>query len=227
MSRSTSPPAPFVPTSADSAPDVVERVSEMCFGLFMALSFVGAVSTSTQGSDAASTMARAALGCNLAWGLVDAVMYLVNILSGRGSRLALVLAVKSAPDAASGIRIVRNALPPMIRTVMTDANMESLRINLVNLETLPDRPRLHFIDIIWALRVFLIVVLSTFPVVVPFLLLDDVPKALLISRLLTLAMLFGGGFILGRRSGFGAWQAGFAMMVLGVCLTAMIIALGG
>lgn len=40
-------------------------------------------------------------------------------------------------------------------------------------------------------------------------------------------MLFGGGFALGRYAGFGAWKAGFGMMVLGVCLTMVIVALGG
>ena len=58
--------------------DTIERVSEMCFGLFMALTFVGAVSVATgageKAVDAGRTMLATALGCNLAWGLVDAVM---------------------------------------------------------------------------------------------------------------------------------------------------------
>ncbi|TCI07465.1 hypothetical protein EZM97_32345 [Dyella soli] len=222
-----SPADPLASMADASGLDLVERVSEMCFGLFMALSFVGAVSTGAPEADAGSTMLRAALGCNLAWGLVDALMYLVHTLSGRGSRLALALAVKNAPDAAVGIRIVRDALPPLIKTLTADADLEPLRLNLANLATLPDRPRLHGIDLLRALRVFLIVVLTTFPVALPFVFLDDVARALLISRLLTLAMLFGGGFALGRYAGFGAWQGGLGMIVLGVGLTVAIIALGG
>ena len=56
----------------------VDRVSEMLFGLFMALTFVGAVSVAESGQDEIRKMFAAALGCNLAWGLVDAVMYLVR-----------------------------------------------------------------------------------------------------------------------------------------------------
>lgn len=110
---------------------------------------------------------------------------------------------------------------------MTDAELEPLRARLANLHTLPEQPRIHLIDVIWAARVFVIVVLSTFPVALPFVLLDDVHQALLTSRVLTLVMLFGGGFALGRHAGFGAWRAGLGMTVLGVCLTTVIIALGG
>lgn len=218
-------PVPAVITG--SGLDVVERVSEMCFGLLMALTFVGAVSTVGPDHETPSTMWRAALGCNLAWGLADAMMYLLNVLTSRGHRLTLALDMKKAPDEAHGIGLVRNALPPLIEILMTDADLEPLRSKLVNQEPLPDRPRLYFIDLLRAARIFFIVVLSTFPVVLPFMLLDDVPKALFISRVLSLAMLFIGGFVLGRYAGLGAWRAGFGMTVIGVCLTMAIIALGG
>ena len=48
--------------------DTVDRVSELCFGLFMALTFVGTVSAATSGEDAGRKMLYTALGCNLAWG---------------------------------------------------------------------------------------------------------------------------------------------------------------
>lgn len=227
MNHTMTPTKPEASVAAGSGLDVVERVSEMCFGLLMALTFVGAVSTSGPDHETPSTMWRAALGCNLAWGLADAMMYLLHTLTGRGNRLTLALDMRSAGDAVTGIRMVRNALPPLIETLVTDADLEPIRDKLVNLKPLPERPRLYFIDLLRAARVFLIVVLSTFPVVLPFMLLDDVPKALLISRLLSLAMLFGGGFALGRYAGLGAWRAGIGMTVIGVCLTMAIVALGG
>ncbi|RDI97160.1 hypothetical protein DVT68_17465 [Dyella solisilvae] len=227
MSFSTRYQEPPAPLPSESGLDIVDRVSEMCFGLFMALTFVGAVSTGLSGPDAGHTMLRAALGCNLAWGLADALMHLVNTLAGRGRRLSLVLAVKRAPDAASGIGIVREAMPPLIQSIMADVDLEPLRLNLVNLPRLPDGPRLHLHDVLWAARVFFIVVLSTFPVALPFVLLDDIPRALFVSRALTLAMLFAGGFALGRHAGLNAWLAGLGMTVLGVLLTMAIIALGG
>ena len=212
----------------DRAPalDVVDRVSEMCFGLYMALTFVGAVSSATAGPDAAQTMLRAALGCNLAWGLVDAIMYLVRTLAGRGMLQKLALTAKHG-DAVSGIAAVRDALPPAMNPHVTDDDLEPVRLRLVSGATVPERPTLNGGDFLAAFRIFCIVVLSTFPVALPFVLLHDLSTALVVSRVLTLIMLFVGGAALGHYGGINPWRAGFWMMALGVAVTMAVIALGG
>src|SRR3954470_14642083 len=80
--------------------DPVDRVSELLFGLFMALTFVGAISVAEAGRARLRDMYAAALGCNLAWGLVDAVMYVVRSVTTRGRSLTLIHAVRATPDAA-------------------------------------------------------------------------------------------------------------------------------
>lgn len=207
--------------------DVVDRVSEMCFGLFMALTFVGAVSSGTGGPDASRTMLHAALGCNLAWGLVDAIMFLVRTLAVRGQRLSLALAVRDASDRSAAIGLVREALPRKMRSLVADTELEAMRARLAESTALPASPRLSLADVLAAVRIFCIVVLSTFPVALPFVLMADVQLALLASRLLTLAMLFVAGWALGRYAGIGSWATGLGMTGLGVALTAAVIALGG
>ncbi|CAG2147318.1 hypothetical protein LMG19282_03130 [Cupriavidus campinensis] len=208
--------------------DVVDRVAEMCFGLFMALTFVGAVSSGAGGPDAdPRTMLHAALGCNLAWGLVDAVMFLIRTLASRGQRLSLAISVRNAGDRTAALGFIHDALPRKMRSLVTDTELEAMRVRLVGAPTLPARPRLNLADLLASLRIFCIVVLTTFPVALPFVLLGDVRQALLISRMLTLAMLFVAGWALGRFAGIGAWATGAGMTVLGVALTAAVIALGG
>lgn len=207
--------------------DVVDRVSEMCFGLFMALTFVGAVASGTGGPNASRTMLHAALGCNLAWGLVDAVMFLVRTLAARGQRLSLALAIRNASDRSVAIGLIRDALPRKTRSLVTDTELEAMRARLAGAPTLPARPRLNLGDLLASVRIFCIVVLTTFPVALPFVLLADVRQALLISRVLTLAMLFIAGWALGRYAGIGSWATGLAMMAGGAALTAAVIALGG
>ncbi|MNT16026.1 hypothetical protein D3C72_1511110 [compost metagenome] len=102
-----------------------------------------------------------------------------------------------------------------------------MRARLAAAPALPPRPRLNMADLIGAVHIFFIVVLATFPVALPFVLLDDVKLALLISRGLTLAMLFAAGWALGHYAGFGGWVTGAAMTALGVVMTIAIIALGG
>src|SRR4051812_30995371 len=72
----------------------VDRVSEMLFGLFMALTFIGAVSVADSGRTQIRELFITAFGCNLAWGLVDAVMYLIRTVTDRGRLLTLVRSVK-------------------------------------------------------------------------------------------------------------------------------------
>lgn len=207
--------------------DTVDRVSELCFGLFMALTFVGAVSVVSTGHDAGRKMLYSALGCNLAWGLADAVMFLVRTLTNRGKRLSLALSVQREIDPAAAVQTLHDALPASMRGLVALAELELIRARIVAMETLPRHPRLGLADFAGALGIFAIVVLSTFPVALPFVLLDDVSVALIVSRALTLLMLFGGGYALGRFAGVGGWRPGLAMVALGSALTAAIVALGG
>jgi len=204
----------------------IDRVCEICFGLFMALTFVGAVSAATAEKSAGRLMFNAALGCNLAWGLADAVMYLVRTLTQRARRLRLALAIRAETDPAKGVRLLKAELSGVMRTLVSDTELEVVRARLGALPVLPAKPCLLPSDYVAAASIFTFVVLATFPVALPFLLLA-MPSALFVSRALTLIMLFGCGLALGRHAGGAGWSSGIAMTVLGVALTATIIALGG
>ncbi|WP_322049869.1 VIT1/CCC1 transporter family protein [Paraburkholderia bannensis] len=225
--NTTPTPRPAAQEKHEPVLNTVDRVTELCFGLFMAMTFVGAIKAVTAGEDAGRKLFLAALGCNLAWGLADAVMFLVRTLADRGQRLTLALTVRREPDRAAAVRALRDALPKALESLVDDAELEQMRARLAAAPALPPRPHLQRADFIGALGIFLLVVLSTFPVALPFLLVKDHVTALVISRALTLAMLFGAGFALGRYTGAGAIKAGFAMTLLGAVLTASIIALGG
>ncbi|SAL14331.1 hypothetical protein AWB71_00497 [Caballeronia peredens] len=218
---------PAVPEHRRSILDPVDRVCELCFGLFMALTFVGTVKAVTGGEDAGNKMFFAALGCNVAWGLADAVMYLVRTLAERGQRLNLAQAVRQQPDRAVAVRTLRNALSETLEPLLDDADLERIRARLAAVPALPSRANFVRDDFVGALGILFLVVLGTFPVAVPFLVVKDLTTALVASRVLTLLMLFIAGFALGRHTGAGAIKAGFAMIALGVVLTMAIIALGG
>jgi hypothetical protein len=205
----------------------VDRISEMLFGLFMALTFVGAVSAATAGKEEIRTLFITAFGCNIAWGLVDAVMYLVRTITERGRRLSLARAVRSAPDAAAGRRVVASSLPDFAPGLVAEAELEAIRGRIVAMESVPKGPTLGRDDALAALGIFLIVVAATFPVVIPFAVLADVDTAKTVSRILALAMLFLGGLGLGRYAGYGSLRTGFVMMGLGAALIVAVIALGG
>lgn len=205
----------------------VDRISEMLFGLLMALSFVGAISVAESGATEIQTMIRAALGCNLAWGLVDAVMYLVRTATDRGNRLTLLHGVRAAADPETGRRLIERSLERAVAGLFSSVEVEAIRGRIVALPSLPARAQLGWLDLRSALAVFLIVVGATFPVVLPFLWIDDIGAAKNASRAIALAMLFLGGLALGRFAGYGSWKVGVMMAGLGTLLVGAILALGG
>ncbi len=215
-----------VPTAREPVLNPVDRVSELLFGLFMALTFVGAVSVAESGRVEIRAMLAAALGCNLAWGLADAVMYLVRTVTDRGRSLTLVRSVRAA-DPEAGRRLIEGALSSATTGLVSVTEIEAIRGRILALPDLPERPRLEARDLLAALAVFLLVVAATFPVVLPFVIFADVGTAKNVSRAIALAMLFFGGMALGRYAGYGSWRVGLMMTGLGAALVAAIMALGG
>ncbi|MBS0454477.1 MAG: hypothetical protein JSS14_24545 [Proteobacteria bacterium] len=219
-----------VSANSDREPvlDPVDRVSELIFGLLMALSFTGAISVAEAGHTEIREMFIAAIGCNLAWGLVDAVMYLVRTATARGKSLSLVHGVRAAgTDPTTGRGLIEQSLTRVIPGLVSPEELEAVRKRIVALPSVPSRATLGWNDALAALGVFLLVVLSTFPVVIPFAVMDDVATAKNLSRIIALAMLFFGGFALGHYAGYGSWRAGIKMAVLGTLLVGAIHALGG
>ena len=205
--------------------DPIDRVSEVMFGLLMAVSIVGALSIANAGQQDVRTALIAALGCNLAWGLVDAVMFLVRTLTERTRNVSLARQVNgAAPD--QGHRAIVATLPDHVAAIVGDAELEGMRQRLLALQA--PSSGLHGEDYLAALGIFLLVVLATFPIVIPFLVIDDAPRAMQASRLITVAMLFVAGFALGRYAGHARPAlAGLFMALLGAALIAAIKALGG
>jgi VIT1/CCC1 family predicted Fe2+/Mn2+ transporter len=206
--------------------DPVDRISEILFGLLMAVTFVGSISIATAGEEEVRTVLFAALGCNLAWGLVDAVMFLVRELTEKTRRHSLALRIRAA-DAADAHRMIALALPTGLAALVGPAELEAMRCRLIALPA-GGRPRLTAEDWLSALGVFLLVVVATFPVVLPFVFLHDLPTAMKFSRYITLAMLYAAGHGLGRYAGHTRPAVtGILMALLGAALILAIMALGG
>jgi VIT1/CCC1 family predicted Fe2+/Mn2+ transporter len=207
--------------------DPVDRASEVIFGLLMALTFTGSLSVATAGREEVRTMLFTALGCNLAWGLADAVMYLVRTATERVRNRTLFARLRAAPDAAKGRAIVAEFIPKGVVDAVGLEALEDMRRGLVETPLRPARSLLGARDFRGALGVFLLVVLATFPVVVPFILVRETALALRVSNAVSLATLFVAGWALGRYSGGTPWTSGLAMAATGAVLVVAIIALGG
>jgi hypothetical protein len=206
--------------------DPMDRISEVLFGLIMALTFTCTLGVATADSIQVRTMLIAALGCNLAWGIIDGGVYLLARLNECGRARVNWRAVRDAADIATAQQIVANTLPPLLASVLVPTQIELIRQKLHQTPE-PARPRLTKSDWLGALGICLLSFLSTFPIVIPFLFLGDAKLALRVSNAVAIAMLFLCGFMFGRYAGFRPLAMGISMVALGSALVGVAIALGG
>jgi hypothetical protein len=207
--------------------DPADRISEILFGLIMVLTSTGTLSVVTAGRTDVKTMVMGALGCNLAWGIIDAGIYLMGILEERGRNFRMVRAARHGADPGYARRLIENSLPASLASVVSDAELEAMRQKLLRLPEFAARAGLIKTDALAVLAICLWVFLTTFPVVMPFLFINDVHLALRISNAVAIAMLFLCGYAFAKCIGGRPWTIGMLMVAVGCALVAVAIALGG
>jgi len=168
-----------------------------------------------------------AVGCNLAWGIIDGVFYLLGVITQRGHGLIAFRALRRAKDAAEAHRIIADELPPLLAAVISPIEFEVMRGKLNEMPDPPVPVTISRSDWLAALGVCLLVFLSTFPVVVPFLFITGARLALRVSNGVAIVMLFLTGYALGRYSGRPAWKWGLWMVLLGAALAGLAGVMGG
>ena len=204
-----------------------ERIAEVLFGLIMVLSFTGSLSVADAGRDDVRTMLIGALGCNIAWGIIDGILYLMDCLSERGRDIRALQAARRAAAPEEAHRVIAEALPPMVAAALGPAEYETVRQKLLRAPEPPARPWLSKADWLGGLAVFFWVFVTTFPVAIPFIFMHDVARAMRVSNGIAVGLLVITGYAFGRITNYHPWLTSLAMVVLGVALVAATIALGG
>ncbi|HUL73780.1 MAG TPA: VIT1/CCC1 transporter family protein [Vicinamibacterales bacterium] len=206
--------------------DPADRVAEVLFGLIMVLTFTGSLGVAGAGREEVRTMLLGALGCNLAWGIIDGLLYLMGDLAHRSRAVAALRAVRRASDPRAAHQRIAEWLPVPVAAVLEPAEIETLRQRLTRLPDVTPRA-LRGADWRGALALCLLVFLSTLPVAVPFMLIRDARLALRVSNGVAVAMLFICGIAYGRLVGRAPWVFGVITVAVGLILVALTMALGG
>jgi hypothetical protein len=207
--------------------DPVDRVAEVLFGLIMVLTFTGSLSVAEAGRDDVRAMLVGALGCNLAWGIIDAILYLMGCLAERSRHLMTFRAVREADTPERARALLADAMPPAVASIVEPAEFDRMRARLAQLPEPAAHARMTKEDWTGAAAVFLLVFVSTFPVVIPFIVMREAMLALRVSNAIAVAMLFMTGYTYGRLIGHRPILTGISMVALGSALVGITIALGG
>ena len=205
----------------------VERFSEVLFGLIMTLSFTGTMSVVAEGGEDVRVMLLSVLGCNIAWGIIDGVLYLLGVISERGRAYGISKRVQGIRDRDEAREALSEVLPSPIADALLPEDVAEIQRRLARLPEPANRRVVTMQDILGALAVFLLVVLSSVPVIIPFLIIEDPLPALRVSNAVAICMLFIGGYNFGRYAGLSKVITALIMVVLGVVMVGITIALGG
>jgi hypothetical protein len=211
--------------------DPGSRMGEILFGLIMTLTFtLGAgLVIQEEGREGVKEMLIAILGCNLAWGVIDGIFYVLGELFERGRmrRARKVVQASASDDDARGV--VAAELDDLLESVTDEAPRRSLYDGIVQrLRAEPVPPNgFRKEDLLGGLAAGWLVFACSFPAVIPFFFLSDPQLAVRISNVLLLGLLFYVGYRFAKDTVAHPVLSGLVFLGVGIVLVVATIALGG
>ena len=207
------------------------RMGEILFGLIMTLTFtLGAgLIIQEEGREGARQLLIATIGCNIAWGLIDGVLYVIGELFERGRLRRVAQAVGLSPTPAAARELLALELDEVLVPV-TDAPLrQSLYDSIAQrLKATPlEDNRVRKADLMGGLVSGWLVFACSFPAAIPFLLFDEPRFALRVSNAVLLVLLFLAGYRSARYTLANPWLTGAVFVIMGLVLVVVAIALGG
>jgi hypothetical protein len=206
-------------------------MGEALFGLIMTLTFtLGAdLVIQDQGREGARQMLLGILGCNLAWGLIDGVLYVLGCAFERGRLHRIGYEVHTAPSPLRARQLVAAELDELLMPLTDARQRDSLYAAIVQrVKRVPITPQpVTRKDLLGGLESGLLVFACSFPAVLPFLLFDEPRFALRVSNAILLALLYYVGYRHALHTLAKPWIAGLVFLVAGLLLVAAAIQLGG
>ena len=211
--------------------DPGSHMGEALFGLIMTLTFtLGAdLVIQEEGREGARQMLIGILGCNLAWGIIDAVLYVLGCAFERGRVQRIGYEVRKAQNPDQARRFVAGELDELLAPLTDPQQRDALYSAIVRRvkteSTLPEP--LTRKDLLGGLESGLIVFSCSIPAVLPFLVFDQPQVALRVSNSILLALLYYLGYRHARHTLVKPWIAGLVFLLAGLFLVVLTILLGG
>ncbi|OWV75810.1 VIT family protein [Rhizobium sp. R634] len=211
--------------------DPGDALGEVLFGLIMALTLtVGSRLVFEEEGLDVRELVVATIGCNVAWGIIDAVLFILGTTFYKSRRLRLFRQIKAARSESAALTVLAREFPIEKAPFAAEAaDTDALYRSLLTLAGRADPVKVSLAkgDLLTGIAVFLLVSATSIPAVVPFLLIDNADLALRTSNLFLIMLLFVTGYAWASFSGGRPFYAGMTMTCLGLLLVAIAIALGG
>jgi hypothetical protein len=210
--------------------DPSESLLEILFGLIMALTMTaGARLVADPATLNAGELAVALVGCNVAWGFIDAVFYLVGSMFNRNRRFELVRRLKATTDDAEAIALIRDEFGLDGEPPMRDQDKAVFYRSMLEMLRHAGNKRARFVpsEFAAAAIIFVLVSLTAVPGLIPLALMSDINLALRLANGLQVLLLFYVGYKWSHYSGSNPWRGAAIIGVMGIVLVLVSVALGG
>ncbi len=210
--------------------DPEDSLAELLFGLIMALTFTLGARLVSQASDIQPReLVVAMIGCNVAWGVIDAVLYLIGILLYRNRRILFVRRLKAAATDQQALDAIRKEFDLEDEPAIPDADRATLHRTLLEIlrHARTERAHLRGQDFVAALVIAILVSATAVPGILPFFVVDNDYTALRVANVVQICLLFAVGFRWAHHTGASPWRTGLSMVLLGLALVGVALALGG
>ena len=211
--------------------DPATSLSEILFGLIMTLTFTlgAAIVVQDEGREGARELLVAALGCNIAWGLIDACFYLITATFEREQLRRLGRRVREVPDDATAAALLASRFDEVLAPALDEAERHALYARLArNVRAQATAPkRLRGEDWSGAIASGLLVIFTTVPAALPFAFIDNAYLAMRTSNAILLLTLFATGFGWARYTTMRPLLVGSVFLLGGLALVLVAIPLGG
>jgi hypothetical protein len=218
--------------------DPIDRIVEAVYSVLIVLTFTLAarsfLAQTTAGlpdpDSAIMQLFWAALGCALAWGMIDGAMYVLTCAFERGQDRRLYQIVRNAADEDEGAALLAAESDNPLSSIVGESELRSFYGQLYQrLRTAPP-PSVGFekADFAGALGILLVAVGAALPLLLPLVILPGSEEfRVRVSNMIAFAMLFLMGYRWGVYAGGKPWRTGLLLMVLGVAMMIVAIPLGG
>lgn len=186
--------------------------------------------TAGTGEQAVRHLLIAALGCNVAWGVIDGALYIMGSLTQRRQRRHFLLGLRHGSGESEAFSKLSGQIDPLLEPATSAEDRAHICHVLLPLVAQIQLPAANITkdDVYGSIAIFWIDFTSVFPAAIPFLIFRHDPRfALRVSNGLLLALLFATGTIWGRYNRVSPYLTGFCTMLIGLALVGVAIALGG
>lgn len=210
--------------------DPVDSLLEILFGLIMSLTLtVGARLLLRRDELSAPDLVAGLAGCNLAWGLIDAVFYLLGARLSRNIRARFVRRLQATRDDAYALALIDREFDVDPTLLRDEADRAAVRRALLDAlrHANASRVGIGVDDCVGAAIICLLVAATALPAIVSLLLVDDTTLALRLANAAQTLLLFLVGYAWAQHAGANRWTTGATIASLAVGLVLVAVALGG